>query len=168
MLSTTLSHSRLRCPDDIEVFEQLDFGEFTDAALCEETLLKIDDSARREGRVRQAALDAKDIERVIDLLKGKWTVQILIAMRDHPVRLSELKRSIPAASKKALVANLRMLETERLVLRRDLSGAVLHVEYRLAYGLRDPLVAVLECLFEWSRLSSSLLEDADTVDDNHS
>jgi DNA-binding HxlR family transcriptional regulator len=85
-------------------------------------------------------------------------------MRDHPVRLSELKRTIPAASKKALVANLRILETERLVLRRDLSSAVLHVEYRLASGLRDPLVAVLECLFEWSRLHFSLLEDADAAD----
>lgn len=40
------------------------------------------------------------ISRVVELLQGKWTVQILCAMRTGPVRLSELKREIPFASKK--------------------------------------------------------------------
>jgi hypothetical protein len=38
------------------------------------------------------------------------TVQILCAMRTGPVRLSELKREIPSASKKALTSSLRSLE----------------------------------------------------------
>jgi len=41
----------------------------------------------------------------------KWTVKILCAMREHPLRLSALKREIPSASKKALTASLRSLET---------------------------------------------------------
>jgi DNA-binding HxlR family transcriptional regulator len=82
------------------------------------------------------------VSRVVELLQGKWTIQILCAMREHPVRLSELKRAIPSASKKALTASLRSLEAARVVLRRDLSSSVLHVEYELADTMREPLVAL--------------------------
>src|SRR5882757_5109602 len=68
------------------------------------------------------------VARVINLLEGKWTVQILCAMREHSVRLSDLKRAIPTASKKALTASLRSLEAAQVVLRRDLSNTVLRVE----------------------------------------
>ena len=81
------------------------------------------------------------VSRVVELLQGKWTVQILCAMRTRPVRLSELKRAIPPASKKALTASLRSLEAARVVLRRDLSSSVLHVEYELA-DARTPRHAV--------------------------
>jgi DNA-binding HxlR family transcriptional regulator len=40
------------------------------------------------------------VSRVVGLLQRKWTVRILSAMRTRPVRLSELKRAIPSASKK--------------------------------------------------------------------
>jgi DNA-binding HxlR family transcriptional regulator len=90
--------------------------------------------------------------RIVELFQGKWTIQILCAMRDHPVRLSELKRAIPSASKKALTASLRSLEAAQVVLRRDLSSSVLHVEYELAEAMREPLVALLDHLAEWGKL----------------
>jgi hypothetical protein len=74
-------------------------------------------------------------------------VQILCALLDGPVRLSQLRRLIPTASKKGLTANLRSLETLQLILRRDLSNSVLHVEYEIAEAH--------ECL--WRRSSVSLL-----------
>ena len=92
------------------------------------------------------------VARVVELLRGKWTVQILCAMRTRPVRLSELKREIPSASKKAITASLRSLESGRLVLRRDLSSSVLHVEYELADAMREPLVALLDHLAGWGKL----------------
>jgi DNA-binding HxlR family transcriptional regulator len=95
------------------------------------------------------------VSRVIELLQGKWTVQILCAMRARPVRLSELKREIPSASKKALTASLRSLEAARVVLRRDLSSSVLHVEYELADAMREPLVALLDHLAESGKLYDS-------------
>jgi len=57
--------------------------------------------------------DAKCLDQVgrtMKVLRGKWTVQILCALLNGPVRLSQLRRLIPAASKKALTANLRSLE----------------------------------------------------------
>jgi DNA-binding HxlR family transcriptional regulator len=64
------------------------------------------------------------VSQVVELLRGKWTIQILTAMRERPVRLSELRRAIPSASKKSLIASLRFLEAARVVSRRDLSGTV--------------------------------------------
>lgn len=57
-------------------------------------------------------LDAAYVEHVSqtpELLKKKWTVQILCAMREQPVRLSELRRLFPLASKEVLLSNLRSL-----------------------------------------------------------
>ncbi|WP_216850088.1 helix-turn-helix domain-containing protein [Granulicella sp. L46] len=93
------------------------------------------------------------VARVVELLRGKWTVQILCAMREHPVRLSKLKGAIPPTSKKALTASLRSLEAAGAVLRRDLSSSVLHVEYELADTMQEPLVALLDHLAEWDKLN---------------
>jgi DNA-binding HxlR family transcriptional regulator len=85
----------------------------------------------------------------MDVLRGKWTVQILCALLDGPVRLSKLRRLIPTASKKALTANLRSLEKMQLILRRDLSNSVLHVEYEMAEPARVPLAALVDQLSQF-------------------
>lgn len=72
---------------------------------------------------------AAQVSQVVELLSRKWTVHILFAMSGRAVRLSALKRQVPAASKKALTSSLRALEAEGLIVRRDLSSSVLHVEY---------------------------------------
>ncbi len=98
---------------------------------------------------------AAQVSMVVELLQGKWTVHILCAMRNGPVRLSELKYLIPSASKKALTASLRSLQAARVVLRRDLSGSLLHVEYEVEEEMREPLVALLDHLAEWGKLYGS-------------
>src|ERR1700761_5704417 len=95
---------------------------------------------------------AAQVSIVVELLQRKWTVHILCAMRSGPVRLSNLKHMIPSASKKALTASLRSLQAARVVLRRDLSGSLLHVEYELEDEIREPLVTLLDHLAEWGKL----------------
>ena len=85
----------------------------------------------------------------MEILRGKWTVQILCALLAGPVRLSQLRRLIPSASKKALTANLRSLEKVQLISRQDLSNSVLHVEYEIAESARAPLAALVEQLSEF-------------------
>ena len=89
---------------------------------------------------------ARQASRGAELLQGKWTVHILCVLCDGPARLSQLQRKIPRASKKALTASLRLLELSKLVLRRDLSTSVLHVEYNLSASTRDSVVALLDHL----------------------
>lgn len=98
--------------------------------------------------------DAKCLDQVactMKVLQGKWTVQVLCALLDGPVRLSQLRRLIPAASKKTLTANLRSLESLQLILRRDLSNSVLHVEYEIAEAAHAPLAALVSQLAGFSK-----------------
>lgn len=92
---------------------------------------------------------AEQILPVIDLLEGKWTIHILCAMCEHPVRLSELRRALPNASKKSLTASLRSLEAAKAVVRRDLSNSRLHVEYELTESARESLPTLLGIIAEW-------------------
>ena len=89
------------------------------------------------------------VSRVTEMLQGKWTLQILCAMRTEPVRLSQLMRFIPSASKKALRASLRALEAAEIVVRHDMSGIVLHVEYDFADNMRPTMCSLLDHLAEW-------------------
>jgi DNA-binding HxlR family transcriptional regulator len=90
---------------------------------------------------------------VLRLLQGKWTLQILCAMRDRPVRLSELKRAMPSASKKALTSSLRSLEAGGIILRRDLSDTLLHVEYSLSKDRGTSIIALLDHIIAWGASS---------------
>lgn len=96
--------------------------------------------------------DSEQIARVVETLRGKWTIQILCEMRHGPVRLGQLKRLIPAASKKALTSNLRWLEDARLIVRRDLTKSTLHVEYELDDQSKEPLAGLLSFLADWASL----------------
>jgi DNA-binding HxlR family transcriptional regulator len=86
------------------------------------------------------------VSKVTELVHGKWTLQILCAMRYEPVRLSQLQRLIPSASKKALRASLRFLESMHVVLRRDMSDVAPHVEYDFAGDMREVVSSLLDRL----------------------
>jgi DNA-binding HxlR family transcriptional regulator len=85
----------------------------------------------------------------IELLQGKWRIRILCAMRNGPVRLGQLTRLIPTASKKVLTENLRKLESSGLIVRSELSGAVRHVKYELAGPTRIGTQLLLDQLGTW-------------------
>lgn len=86
------------------------------------------------------------------LFQGKWRVQILCVLRSGPVRLGELTRMIPGSSKKMLTQNLRQLEADGIVVRRDMSDLVLHIEYELKSSAREEVCALLDHLAKWGNL----------------
>lgn len=73
-------------------------------------------------------------------------------MRSGPIRLGQLARAIPRASKKVLTQNLRDLEAAGIIMRTDFSGVVLHVEYELKQDVKDSIQALLEHLAGWGNL----------------
>lgn len=93
--------------------------------------------------VKRAAL-ASDL-----LFHGKWKLQVLWVMRSGPVRLGQLARRIPGASKKVLTQNLRELEAGGVIIRTDLSDVVLHVEYALNPDLHEAVCNLLGQLGDW-------------------
>lgn len=89
---------------------------------------------------------AEELRRVVEVLQGKWTIHILCVMFHGPVRFGQLRRSVPHASRKAITASLRSLEHAKLIMRRDLSGRLLHVEYELSEAVQKPLEALFDQL----------------------
>jgi DNA-binding HxlR family transcriptional regulator len=83
------------------------------------------------------------------LLQGKWRIEILCAMSRGPVRLGQLARLIPDASKKMLTQNLRKLEADGIVIRSDLSDTTLHIEYVLKEVARESVCGLLGELEKW-------------------
>ena len=65
------------------------------------------------------------------------------ALQGGPVRLGQLVRLIPTASKKLLAENLRQLERDGVIVRTDLSDILLRVEYDYAVGFRLEMTSVL-------------------------
>ena len=88
----------------------------------------------------------------VALFQGKWRVHILCMMRGGPVRLGQLSRLLPEASKKVLMTELKQLVSSGLVERRDLSdgGVVRHVEYNLIESIRPATFLLLEQLERWT------------------
>ena len=111
------------------------------------------------GGSRQFNMDSVDTKyarnatfAVAVLLQSKWRVQILCAIRSGPVRLGQLGRLIPGASKKMLTQNLRQLEADGIIVRKDMSDLVLHIEYELGDSAREGVCALLDHLSKWGEL----------------
>lgn len=99
---------------------------------------------------RVAAAPCSPAARALQFLQGKWKLSILEALQEGPTRLGELRRKLPAASKKVLAATLRKMEQHRLIVRRDLGGRVPHVEYVLEEVTRAGLKELLHALGHWA------------------
>ncbi len=90
------------------------------------------------------------VELAIDLIHGKWKTRILSRLQHGPARLGELRRTFPQASKKMLAQHLREMERDGLVIRKDLSNKVLHVEYSLSDSGGLAVVRLINMLRDWS------------------
>ena len=70
-------------------------------------------------------------------------------MLDGPIRLGQLRRLIPNASKKVLVQQLHELEKDGIIVRTDLSGKIKHVDYTISAPLGKAVVNLLQLLSDW-------------------
>lgn len=109
-----------------------------------------------EQRLVMRSLDAGYVRRasltIEVLFQGKWSVQILCVLRSGPIRLGQLSRLLPAASKKMLTQNLRKLEADGIIVRRDRSDTILHIEYGLNDCARKAVCDLLDDLAQWGGL----------------
>ena len=97
------------------------------------------------------------VQLAIALIQGKWKIGILSNLQRGPVRLSQLRRMFPQASKKMLAQHLREMERDGLIIRTDLSGRLRHVEYSLSDSGGFAVLQLINTLTEWGSLYASLL-----------
>ncbi len=98
---------------------------------------KIDHS---ECRIKM--LPVKD---ALDILSGKWKLQIILALSFSNKRFNQLVRDIPGLTPKVLSKELKDLEINELISRTVYDTQPVSVEYRLtAYGQTlKPLIGEL-------------------------
>jgi len=96
---------------------------------------------------------------VLSRIGSKWTVYVIMALTQGPMRFSELKRHIEGVSQKMLTATLRDLEEDGFVTRKVTPIIPPRVDYELTemgMELRKPLAAV----GEWARKNSERVTEA--------
>ncbi len=71
------------------------------------------------------------IRTTLDLLGGKWKLLIIFQLFQQPLRLSELRKSMPDISEKMLIQELKTLAESGLVHRENFGEVPPRVEYAL-------------------------------------
>lgn len=88
------------------------------------------------------------VEATLDMIGGKYKTLILWKLISGPMRFSELRRAVPAATPKMLTQQLRELEGDGLVHREIFPVIPPRVEYSLTEFGRS-IRPVLESMYEW-------------------
>lgn len=82
---------------------------------------------------------------VLDRIGDRWTVLVIGALSDGPVRFGQIARRVDGVSQKMLTQTLRALERDGLVTRTVFAEVPPRTEYQLTdagQSLRDPLRAL--------------------------
>ena len=82
------------------------------------------------------------------VMGGKWKPLILFHLQSGPMRFAQLRRQVPGISEKVLIGQLRELERDGILTRRDYQQIPPKVDYTLSeVGLS--LIGALMPLCEW-------------------
>jgi DNA-binding HxlR family transcriptional regulator len=86
---------------------------------------------------------------LLDQIADKWSVLILAALRDGPLRFNVIKRRLEGVTQKALTQALRRLERNGIVARRVIATSPVAVEYSIT-PLGASLKAPFQALWSWT------------------
>ncbi|MGC5772134.1 winged helix-turn-helix transcriptional regulator [Paenibacillus pabuli] len=106
-------------------------------------------------------------EIVMGLLSGKWKVSILNHLTKGPLRFNELQRLLPDATQRMITMQLRMLETDGLIIRKVYPVAPPKVEYYLS-DLGEELAPMLQMLCKFGTTYIEKFPDEVFCDDDDS
>jgi DNA-binding HxlR family transcriptional regulator len=98
--------------------------------------------------------------RVMAVLAEKWTLLVVAALADGPMRTAELRRCVEGVSEKMLIQTLRKLESYALVSRRSYPEVPPRVEYRLT-PLGRSLARLAGLFGRWVERNVAILQRAE-------
>ena len=101
--------------------------------------------------MKDSAEDCAQCQRINDVLSrvgDRWSMLVIYALRDRPVRFNALKREL-GISQRMLSLTLRNLERDGLVLRHYYPEIPPRVEYELT-GLGHSLRGPVRALADWA------------------
>lgn len=102
-----------------------------------------------EQRIEDAKFEGTGYSYTMSLIQGKHKMVILYCLMEfQPVRFNEMKRYLGKVTDKTLSANLKELEADGLIERKEYPQVPPKVEYSLT-PLGDSLMKVLDQLCTW-------------------
>ena len=88
------------------------------------------------------------LEAALDVVGGKWKVLVLWHLAPQPRRFGDLRRAVDGISEKMLIQQLREMESDGIVARKDFHEVPPRVEYSMtAFGVS--LTEALRPLCDW-------------------
>jgi DNA-binding HxlR family transcriptional regulator len=88
------------------------------------------------------------IRDALDVISGKWKLQIIISISSGNKRFREIERSIPKITSKVLAKELKDLEEHKLIKRTVYDDSPVLVEYTLL-PYANTLKKVIKSLNDW-------------------
>ncbi|MFT4296700.1 MAG: helix-turn-helix domain-containing protein [Micropruina sp.] len=96
---------------------------------------------------------------VLNRIGARWTIFVVTALADRPMRFSQLKAQIQGVTPKVLTETLRALQTDGLVSRTDCEENPPRVEYALT-SLGRSLLVPLCALRDWAETYVPEIQEA--------
>ncbi len=88
------------------------------------------------------------VEATIQVIAGKWKPMILLELKNGPRRFNELRRLLPHVTQRMMTLQLKALERDGIITRKDYRENPPHVEYAFsAKGMT--LGPILEAMEHW-------------------
>ncbi len=87
--------------------------------------------------------DCREVSRILGLVGDKWTVLIVMTLRERPRRFNEIRRVVGGISQQMLTRTLKALERDGLVSRTVFPTVPPQVEYaltELGHSLSRPVM----------------------------
>ena len=88
------------------------------------------------------------VQATINVMSGKWKVQILWHLSFGPRRFAELRKKLKSVSEKVLAQQLRQLQADGLLVRKANTTVPPQVTYSLSPA-GQKLVPMMESLCDW-------------------
>lgn len=105
-----------------------------------------------------APRDCRGVSEILGLVGDKWTVQVVVALKDRPRRFNDIKRQVDGISQQMLTRTLKMLVRDGLALRTVSNTTPPQVEYALT-GLGQSLSEPVQHLARWAQTNLPSIRD---------
>jgi DNA-binding HxlR family transcriptional regulator len=98
-------------------------------------------------------------QQVLDRIASKWTMLVILALGERPMRYAQLQRRVVGVTKKMLTQTLRALERDGLVARRVYQTVPVQTEYELT-SLGASLAHAVSGIRAWASANVDGIERA--------
>jgi DNA-binding HxlR family transcriptional regulator len=103
--------------------------------------------------------DCRPVAHILSRVGDKWTILLLRALGDKPMRFKDLHRALPGISQRMLTVTVRNLERDGLIIRTVYPTIPPRVDYelsKLGHSLKD----ALEPIGRWVTDNRAAIEQA--------